>query len=538
MGRPAAIERFTEELLLSPQPPDNWETIYKLSITIPENIDNSAPPQVAHGDVQQRTLNQGRTLGEGPGQILRGLLQNPGGQLKQQQQQPLPDQQQRGGQGASLPTHLIQQPCSQLGHADCDAGARLSEEAALQNLQEQKTNTNTEEPIASSSTQDPSSSSSPVPSSSKHENELDLITAWETEKNSVLLSIFPDLCPDYLASIVQNVRSALEPAPGEAAPDEAATAPDKPTIVIEEDKPSLSDLDHVFAAKVEELFAMRTEERRLLPTRKEWETKRKAKEELEKWSGNMSVNDMLLLYCGDPAGYFGNPERSPESRLYKQHAIEELKKVFRFHSINEIEKTFKNSKSLYPAYKNLSSGKKTRKTKRAEKEIKFPSEHSIEFLKERKFIELEEDIKREIDKRAEERRRKVEEAQVLGQLQECLCCYSEDCLPEDMISCRSGHVYCRDCITRGTDVAIGEGKTVIQCLGHCNEEIGWQELQKVVAPNVLSKLLQRRQAEEVGAADMDNVVTCPFCPYMTIMDNPDDKVLVCRNAECGRDSCR
>ena len=56
------------------------------------------------------------------------------------------------------------------------------------------------------------------------------------------------------------------------------------------------------------------------------EAKRKAKEELEKWSGNMSVNDMLLLYCGDPAGYFGNPERNPESKLYKQHAIEELKK--------------------------------------------------------------------------------------------------------------------------------------------------------------------------------------------------------------------
>ena len=133
---------------------------------------------------------------------------------------------------------------------------------------------------------------------------------------------------------------------------------------------------------------------------------------------------------------------------------------------------------------------------------------------------------------------KIEDAKRLGHLQECLCCYSDDCLPEDMISCKGGHVYCRECIARGTDVAIGDGKTVIECLGHCKEEIGWQELQKVVAPNVLSKLLQRRQAEEVGAAEMDNMVSCPFCPYVTIMDNPDDKVLVCRNPECGRDSCR
>ena len=107
-----------------------------------------------------------------------------------------------------------------------------------------------------------------------------------------------------------------------------------------------------------------------------------------------------------------------------------------------------------------------------------------------------------------------------------------------MIQCKSGHLYCKECITRGASVAIGDGKTVIECLGHCQEEIVWQELQKVLTPNVLSKLLQRRQAEEVGAAELDNLVTCPFCPYVTIMENPDDKVLVCRNPECGRDSCR
>ena len=56
--------------------------------------------------------------------------------------------------------------------------------------------------------------------------------------------------------------------------------------------------------------------------------------------------------------------------------------------------------------------------------------------------------------------------------------------------------------------------------------------------NILSKLLQRRQAEEVGAAGMEDLVTCPFCPYQTIMENPDDRVLACRNPECGRESCR
>jgi len=132
----------------------------------------------------------------------------------------------------------------------------------------------------------------------------------------------------------------------------------------------------------------------------------------------------------------------------------------------------------------------------------------------------------------------VEAARERGELVECKCCYSSDCLADDMVQCKGGHMYCKECISRGTSVAIGDGKTIIECLGHCQEEIGWQELQKALAPNVLSKLLQRRQAEEVGAAGLDSLVTCPFCPYQTIMENMDDRILACRNPDCGRESCR
>ena len=31
---------------------------------------------------------------------------------------------------------------------------------------------------------------------------------------------------------------------------------------------------------------------------------------------------------------------------------------------------------------------------------------------------------------------------------------------------------------------------------------------------------------------------CPFCHYCTVMENPEDKVLICRNPDCGRESCR
>ena len=121
-------------------------------------------------------------------------------------------------------------------------------------------------------------------------------------------------CPDYLLNDV--VRAISKPSTA----DQDGSAPNF----------NVEQLDTVFATHVERMFAMRPEEKRMLPTRLQWETKRKEKEELEKWSGNMSVNDMLLLYSDDPAGYFGNPDRKPESELYKQHAVEGLKNEFRF----------------------------------------------------------------------------------------------------------------------------------------------------------------------------------------------------------------
>ena len=67
----------------------------------------------------------------------------------------------------------------------------------------------------------------------------------------------------------------------------------------------------------------------------------------------------------------------------------------------------------------------------------------------------------------------MEVASVAGLLEECQCCYDTICFREDMIQCKSDHGYCRECVARGASVAIGNGRTIIECLGHCSEEIGW-----------------------------------------------------------------
>ena len=198
--------------------------------------------------------------------------------------------------------------------------------------------------------------------------------------------------------------------------------------------------------------------------------------ELERWSGSMSVTDMLELYQGDPQAYFTNPKRKVEDEAYKQHALAGLKEVFPFHSAKVIETCFMEMGFLYThafeKLKNCNRGLirnrvKLRKTKRSMKEIKYPVGYCLEFLKEKKYCELASAILEEQNRRKSSRAAVVETAREAGGLVECSCCYNTECLAEELAKCQGGHRYCRDCVARSCDVAVGEGRTVVMCLGQC-----------------------------------------------------------------------
>lgn len=88
------------------------------------------------------------------------------------------------------------------------------------------------------------------------------------------------------------------------------------------------------------------------------------------------------------------------------------------------------------------------------------------------------------------------------QLVECLFC-NQDELLEDVVSCRAGHSYCRDCVRRAAAVAVKNSRTGVRCLRECDQELDWNQLNKAVDPSLFSKLLQRRQADEVIGAQHD-----------------------------------
>jgi len=122
-------------------------------------------------------------------------------------------------------------------------------------------------------------------------------------------------------------------------------------------------------------------------------------------------------------------------------------------------------------------------------------------------------------------------------LLECECCF-EGTPENDLILCPAGHTFCYQCVKEATTVAMGNGKSGVECMSECREEISWRQLGRALEPSVLQKLEQRRQTEEVMSAGLEKLVSCPFCPYQAIMEDSHDKVLVCRNKECGKESCR
>lgn len=61
--------------------------------------------------------------------------------------------------------------------------------------------------------------------------------------------------------------------------------------------------------------------------------------------------------------------------------------------------------------------------------------------------------------------------------------------------------------------------------------------QGVLKPSVLSKMLQRKQLEEVKAAGIEDLETCPFCDFASVPPR-EDKVFHCLNPDCMRESCR
>ncbi|XP_006815806.2 uncharacterized protein LOC102801442 [Saccoglossus kowalevskii] len=197
-----------------------------------------------------------------------------------------------------------------------------------------------------------------------------------------------------------------------------------------------------------------------------------------------------------------------------------------------------NYQSKGRKYKGFQNRKKYRLKPRTVQEP-WPEELDEIFFKELKFVQHEREIQNIIDERNVQRNERIEAARASNSLLECGCCYEDELLSEDMVSCPNAHLFCRNCVKRSSQEIIGQGRIDFPCLSpECDSMFTVTVLQKVLLPSVMSNLLKRIQEEEIKKADIPNLETCPFCTFATIMDNPDDKVFKCQNTECLKESCR
>lgn len=125
--------------------------------------------------------------------------------------------------------------------------------------------------------------------------------------------------------------------------------------------------------------------------------------------------------------------------------------------------------------------------------------------------------------------------------QECgICC--NDVSVKDMISCDAiltRHRFCCDCVKKFVEEEIGQGRSRFRCPEvECKGVISEENLKHLLSEAVLTNIMQRRQQEEITNAAIDDLESCPFCDFKIIMPNKSDRVFICQNPGCMKDSCR
>lgn len=77
----------------------------------------------------------------------------------------------------------------------------------------------------------------------------------------------------------------------------------------------------------------------------------------------------------------------------------------------------------------------------------------------------------------------------------------------------------------------------MSCFVECNEEFSLSTLERILSPTQFSILISKKQEQEVMAAGLPGLVSCPFCTFASIPP-PEDKIFKCLNPECMKESCR
>ncbi|KAI1804948.1 hypothetical protein F4811DRAFT_250097 [Daldinia bambusicola] len=133
-------------------------------------------------------------------------------------------------------------------------------------------------------------------------------------------------------------------------------------------------------------------------------------------------------------------------------------------------------------------------------------------------------------------------AKLTGEVLECGCCFDEYALNR-MVHCDGHdiHWFCRNCMKLQAETNVGLSKYEISCMSVDGCEAGFSaDQKKLFLDKKLRVALERLEQEAMlRMAGIENLETCPFCPYAAECPPIEvDKEFTCVNPGCEKVSCR
>ncbi|TVY17548.1 E3 ubiquitin-protein ligase [Lachnellula arida] len=170
----------------------------------------------------------------------------------------------------------------------------------------------------------------------------------------------------------------------------------------------------------------------------------------------------------------------------------------------------------------------------------------IEILRElqaARKIRSKAEAKRELEREAEREEEANEKRAIAeGTMQECGCCFGDYPLNR-MVHCDADtmHWFCKACAKQTADTEIGNSKYILRCMSMDGCEGGFSSDQRPLFLDEKTKIaLERNEQEAVlRMAGIENLESCPFCPYAAEYPPVEiNKEFRCEAPDCEKVSCR
>ncbi|KAJ3530252.1 hypothetical protein NM208_g9405 [Fusarium decemcellulare] len=135
-----------------------------------------------------------------------------------------------------------------------------------------------------------------------------------------------------------------------------------------------------------------------------------------------------------------------------------------------------------------------------------------------------------------------DEAKASGMVAECECCFAEAPLNR-LIACNGEkiHLFCSDCARLNAETEIGLSRYELVCMSTegCTAGFSHSEREKFLQQHHIAALDRIEKETVLRLANIENLATCPFCPYAEEYPSIDiNKEFRCQNPDCGITSCR